>query len=238
MSEIHYNVFSLPAALMIEHDLSDDLVQNLNNYLDKERLSQDKKSAGDSLIGQIHQGEQLEMDYELEELKLFRTIVENLGVSYLRHFVEFTKSQIQPKKVSMDKLWSVHSYAGDYNPIHDHLTSSPMGISFTCWTKIPDQIAKPGEQEQLHYDLYNSSGAIDGYINFTYGLNQTGDPERLRPSQSRYVKPEVGKLLMFPSWMQHCVYPFFGDGERRTVAGNLNAFNLTSEQIKEASNGV
>ena len=104
MSEIHYNVFSLPAALMIEHDLSDDLVQTLNNYLDKERLSQDKKSAGDSLIGQIHQGEQLEMDYELEELKLFRTIVENLGVSYLRHFVEFTKSQIQPKKVSMDKL--------------------------------------------------------------------------------------------------------------------------------------
>ena len=201
MSEIHYNVFSLPAALMIEHDMADGLVQTLNNYLDKERLSQDKKSAGDSLIGQIHQGEQLEMDYELEELK-------------------------------------VHSYAGDYNPIHDHLTSSPMGISFTCWTKIPDQIAKPGEQEQLHYDLYNSSGAIDGYINFTYGLNQTGDPERLRPSQSRYVKPEVGKLLMFPSWMQHCVYPFFGDGERRTVAGNLNAFNLTPEQIKEASNGV
>ena len=89
MSEIHYNVFSLPAALMIEHDMADGLVQTLNNYLDKERLSQDKKSAGDSLIGQIHQGEQLEMDYELEELKLFRTIVENLGVSYLRHFVEF-----------------------------------------------------------------------------------------------------------------------------------------------------
>jgi len=50
VSEIHYNVFSLPAALMIEHDMADGLVQTLNNYLDKERLSQDKKSAGHNLL--------------------------------------------------------------------------------------------------------------------------------------------------------------------------------------------
>jgi hypothetical protein len=26
--------------------------------------------------------------------------------------------------------------------------------------------------------------------------------------------------------------PFFGEGERRTVAGNLNCFDLTEEQVK------
>lgn len=238
MTDIHYNVFSLPAALMIEHNMSDDMVQDLNEHLDKLRKDENKKSAGDNLIGQIHQGEQLSMDYTLPELLQFRQVVENLGVSYIRHFVEFTKSQLLPKKVEMDQLWSVHSFEGDYNPIHDHLTKSIMGISFTTWTKIPEQISKPGEEEPLSYNLYNSSGAIDGYINFTYGLNQTADPERLRPSQSRYIKPEVGKLIMFPSWMQHCVYPFFGPGERRTVAGNLNCFNMTQEQLEEAQNGV
>ena len=91
----------------------------------------------------------------------------------------------------------------------------------------------PDEDAEKRYDLYRSSGSIDGFINFTYGLNQIGDPERLRPSQSRYIKPEPGKLLLFPSWMQHCVYPFFGEGERRTVAGNLNCFNLTPEEIEE-----
>jgi hypothetical protein len=40
-------------------------------------------------------------------------------------------------------------------------------------------------------------------------------------------------LLMFPSWMQHCVYPFQGDGERRTVAGNINCFDLTQDEIQE-----
>ena len=33
--------------------------------------------------------------------------------------------------------------------------------------------------------------------------------------------------------MQHTVYPFFGEVERRTVAGNLNCFDLTEEEIKE-----
>ena len=213
--------------------MSEEVVQTLNTHLDTELKNPDRKSLSGDLVGQIHQGEQLSMDFECDDLKDFRLMVENLGVAYLRHFVEQTGTMIRPKQVVTDKLWSVHSYEGDYNPIHDHLTASPMGISFTTWTKVPEQI---GNTED--YNLYNSSGAIDGFINFTYGLNQTSDPERLRPSQSRYVKPEEGKLLLFPSWMQHTVYPFFGEGERRTVAGNMNCFNVTEEQMKEMDDGV
>jgi hypothetical protein len=232
-NEIEYEVFSLPAALMLQHKISDKVVSDINKYLDDLKSDEHRKSAANFLVGQIHQGEQLNMDFTDNLLTPFVNVVENLGMAYLRHFVEYTKSSVKPKKIMIDKLWSVHSYQGDYNPIHDHLTTASMGISFTTWTKVPDQILKPEEEESLRYDLYDDSGAIDGFINFTYGLNQTGDPERLRPSQSRYVKPEPGKLLMFPSWMQHCVYPFFGEGERRTVAGNLNCFNLTREELEE-----
>tara|TARA_R110001583_G_C5555141_1_gene400699 strand:- start:169 stop:909 length:741 start_codon:yes stop_codon:yes gene_type:complete len=231
--EIEYEVYSLPAALMMQHNMSQEVVANLNNYLDVLRSDKHKESASKFLVGQIRQGEQLSMDYMDNLLTPFVSIVESLGMAYLNHFVEYTKSPLKPKKISIDKLWSVHSYEGDYNPIHDHLTTSNMGISFTTWTKVPDQIVKPNEEDSLRYELYENSGAIDGFINFTYGLNQTGDPEKLRPSQSRYVKPEPGKLLMFPSWMQHCVYPFFGEGERRTVAGNLNCFDLTREELEE-----
>ena len=233
MSNLEYDIFNLPAAIMMEHQMSEEVVQTLNTHLDTELKNPDRKSLSGDLVGQIHQGEQLSMDFECDDLKDFRLMVENLGVAYLRHFVEQTGTMIRPKQVVTDKLWSVHSYEGDYNPIHDHLTASPMGISFTTWTKVPEQI---GNTED--YNLYNSSGAIDGFINFTYGLNQTSDPERLRPSQSRYVKPEEGKLLLFPSWMQHAVYPFFGKGERRTVAGNMNCFDVTEEQMKEIDDGV
>jgi len=224
---------------MMEHKMSREVIQTLNDYLDAKLKDPFRKSLSGDLVGQIHQGEQLSMNYETEELHEFRTMVENLGVAYLRHFVEQTGTMIRPKQVVTDKLWSVHSYEGDYNPIHDHLTATPMGISFTTWTKVPKQIGKTAEGKDIEdYNLYNSSGAIDGFINFTYGLNQTADPERLRPSQSRYVKPEEGKLLLFPSWMQHVVYPFFGKGERRTVAGNMNCFDVTEEQMKEVKDGV
>jgi len=224
---------------MMEHKMSREVIQTLNDYLDAKLKDPFRKSLSGDLVGQIHQGEQLSMNYETEELHEFRTMVENLGVAYLRHFVEQTGTMIRPKQVVTDKLWSVHSYEGDYNPIHDHLTATPMGISFTTWTKVPKQIGKTADGKDIEdYNLYNSSGAIDGFINFTYGLNQTADPERLRPSQSRYVKPEEGKLLLFPSWMQHVVYPFFGKGERRTVAGNMNCFDVTEEQMKEVHDGV
>lgn len=228
-NQIEYELFTLPAALMLQHRLPHQVVTTLNDYLDTLRQNKQRESAGSSLVGQIHQGEQLVMDYEDVKLIPFTRIVESLAAAYLRHFVEQTKSPLRAKRISMDKLWSVHSFEGDYNPIHDHTTAAPMGISFTTWTMVPEQIMQSSDER---VDLYDSSGAIDGYINFIYGLNQVSDPERLRPSQSRYIMPEPGKLLLFPSWMQHTVYPFFGQGERRTVAGNLNCFDLTQEEIK------
>ena len=227
--QIEYELYTLPAALMLQHRLPDQVVTTLNDYLDKLRQNKQRESAGSSLVGQIHQGEQLVMDYEDLKLIPFTRIVESLAAAYLRHFVEQTKSPLRAKRISMDKLWSVHSFEGDYNPIHDHTTAAPMGISFTTWTMVPEQIMQSSDER---VNLYDSSGAIDGYINFIYGLNQVSDPERLRPSQSRYIMPEPGKLLLFPSWMQHTVYPFFGQGERRTVAGNLNCFDLTQEEIE------
>tara|TARA_R100001163_G_scaffold24970_1_gene20595 strand:- start:307 stop:1029 length:723 start_codon:yes stop_codon:yes gene_type:complete len=233
-NEIEYELQVLPAALMMQHILDDDTVLRLNNYLDVLRNDTSRTSAGPDLVGQIHQGEQIIMDYQSPILKPFVSIVESLGLAYLRHFVEQTKTPLVSKKIDVDKLWSVHSFAGDYNPIHDHLTTSPMGISFTCWTKVPPQIGELDDDTNI--SLYDSSGAIDGFINFTYGLNQSKDPERLRPPQQVMIKPAVGKLLLFPSWMQHCVYPFKGEGERRTVAGNLNCHSITKNEFEEIQN--
>ena len=234
--QLQYQLYTLSAAYMIEHQLSDALVKQLNDYLDALLQKNTRQSASPDLVGQIHQGEQLAMDFNDVALEPFKKITEDLAVAYIKHFVEHSGSMVKPKRIEMDKLWSVHSYAGDYNPIHDHLTKSNMGISFTTWTKVPEQIGKVSVDDKQKFSLYESSGAIDGYINFTYGLNQLKDPENLRPPQSKFIKPEVGKLLMFPSWMQHCVYPFLGEGERRTIAGNLNCFDLTQQQLEEYKN--
>ena len=125
----------------------------------------------------------------------------------------------------------MHSYDGDYNPIHDHGTKTIMGISTTAWTKVPKQIGEKSKANTPTYSLYNESGHSDGCISFQYGRVSVLDSERLAPAQSFVMTPEIGKLLIFPSWLQHMVYPFKGEGERRTIASNLNCWDMVEENI-------
>ena len=215
----------LPAVLLMEVDFPKAMVNTLNKYLDNLLKKKDRKTAADTLVGQIHGGEQLSMDHTCEELDEVNVALCSIAAKYVSDFLGFTgQTMAGNRQVEIDHLWSVHSYAGDYNPIHDHGTQTIMGISCTTWTKVPPQIIqgpRPGSEE---YGLYNASGESDGCLCFNYGQRSQWDKERLKPTQNIVVRPKVGRLYLFPSWMQHMVYPFRGEGERRTVAANLNCF--------------
>mgnify|MGYP003153906888 FL=1 len=215
---------------MMETQLSENMVGTLNDYLDKLMVDQERKSHAGTLVGQISHGQQLTMDHHCEELKDFNWMMQGLAMDYVRQFCSQTGNPLQGKReVLTDELWSVHSYERDYNPIHDHGTKTVMGVSCTTWTKVPQQILDLPTAASPEYSLYNSSGNADGFLAFNYGRNSLIDTERLAPPQSFTIKPEVGKMLMFPSWLQHMVYPFEGEGERRTVAANLNVWKVEED---------
>ena len=231
--KLNMQVHNLPAVIMLECQLPDEIVSNLNEYLDEYKETAEKKSLAGTLVGQIHQGEQLLMDHTHPLLMDYYRFITSMGANYVNTFMNITGSQFESRTIDIDELWSVHSFEGDYNPIHDHGTKTLMGISTTCWTMVPEQIGKFGETQkdnESNYSLYNDSGACDGFLAFTYGRNEIMNTERLRPPQSISLQPKVGRQLMFPSWMQHMVYPFFGEGERRTVAANLNCWK--TEELK------
>ena len=218
---------------MLEAQLSENMVGTLNDYLDKLMVDEKRKSHAGTLVGQISHGQQLTMDHECEELKDFNWTIQGLAMDYVKQFCAQSGNPLTGKRqVLTDELWSVHSYAHDYNPIHDHGTKTIMGVSCTTWTKVPQQILDLPTAGSPEYSMYNSSGNADGCRAFSYGRNSLLDVERLAPPQSFVVKPEVGKMLMFPSWLTHMVYPFEGEGERRTVAGNLNVWKIEDDGTK------
>ena len=224
-TDIEVNIWNMPAVFVLETRMPEAMVDDLNSYLDDLRESEDKESLAGTLVGQIAHGEQLNMDPEHEKVRSYSKFVTSRGAQYINHFMQNTGNNLgKNRQVAVDETWSVHSYEGDYNPIHDHGTQTVMGISCTTWTKVPPQITqgpRPGSQD---YGLYNASGESDGCLCFNYGQSSSWDKERLRPTQNIVVRPQVGRLYMFPQWMQHMVYPFKGEGERRTVAANLNCF--------------
>ena len=226
--EQEYQVHTLPAVFLLEAWMPDAMVSGLNTYLDELMEQEDRTSHAGTLVGQIGHGQQLTMDHNDPRLNDFCQMSGILATEYLKNFGS-TGNNIGERHIDIDELWSVHSYERDYNPIHDHGTKTIMGISCTSWTKVPEQILDQPTAGSPEYSLYNASGDSDGCLAFNYGINSLLDVERLRPPQSFVIKPEVGKYLMFPSWLQHMVYPFEGDGERRTVAANLNVWKVEED---------
>ena len=218
---------SMPSVFVMEHNVPEEMVTNLNTYLDAYLKKKKRKSLAHTLIGQIQKGQQLLMDHEDKKVEEFSNMLCGLGAQYINTFAKATGNTYKTnKQVQMDELWSVHSYERDYNPIHSHGTKTLMGISCTTWTKVPQQILDLPTAGQPNYSLYNASGHSDGCLAFSYGQQHVTDVEILKPPQSFVIQPQVGKLYLFPSWLQHMVYPFQGEGERRTVAANLNCWDM------------
>ena len=68
-----------------------------------------------------------------------------------------------------------------------------------------------------------------------WGTNTRKDLYELREQQQEFVKPEVGLMLIFPHWLNHQVMPFFGKGERRSLAANFNIIDSKEEVMKHMS---
>ena len=176
--------------------------------------------AGGGLVGQISRDKrssQLTIDHDDDGVgKQFSDVILRLGKEYM------TKVTGMKSETSMETMWSVHSYEGDYNPVHDHGTRTPIGLSCILYLKVPPQIEKLGNPSEEFEGLNNSSGAVDGFTYLSWGVHGMRDINMLRPITEEYIKPTVGTMLLFPSWLRHGVMPFFGEGERRTFSANMN----------------
>ena len=195
------------------------------------------------LVGQIKQDERSAQP----EFILSDAVPQQLG----KFFIECAKAYADEHPLSKDmihnlgekqeylvkKMWSVHSYEGDYNPLHEHGTVSGRGVSMILYLKLPPQVAKlaEGMNSGTLPPQQGKSGSTDGLTQFVWGSSSMYDAPRFKHSPFAHVAPEVGKLVIFPIWLLHQVSPFWGPGERRTMSCNIDIINGPSDrQLKEA----
>jgi hypothetical protein len=236
---INLKMHELPQVILMEAQLPMPMIDDLNSYLDNLMVSEDREDHSKNLVGQIQSGQQLTMNAEDEKVIRFTQTINQLGMEYIKHFVRrIGSSKLFPDnmQVGVDEMWSVHSYAGDYNPIHDHSVPSITGLAATTWTKVPEQITKQKSPNDGEYNLFGASGNSDGFLAFNYGKTSSLDNPMLKPPTTCTIQPEVGKLFIFPIWLQHMVYPFKGEGERRTIAANLCGWHKNNAEKESVIN--
>jgi hypothetical protein len=236
---INLKMHELPQVILMEAQLPMPMIDDLNSYLDNLMVSEDREDHSKNLVGQIQSGQQLTMNAEDEKVIRFTQTINQLGMEYIKHFVRrIGSSKLFPDnmQVGVDEMWSVHSYEGDYNPIHDHSVPSLTGLAATTWTKVPEQITKQKSPNDGEYNLFGASGNSDGFLAFNYGKTSSLDNPMLKPPTTCTIQPEVGKLFIFPIWLQHMVYPFKGEGERRTIAANLCGWHKDNAEKESVIN--
>ena len=190
--------------------MPEELIKNLNNYVDKIILDEEKVSKLDhsnQLAGKVKQEFLLENKF-MEEIK-WGEFLGKAVKTWLQH-----DSQKQLKSFEMIKCWIVRQFKNEYNPVHHH-SGHVSGVGYL---KVPEHLGEISEKKKT-----NDKGRltlIHGSVNLF--------------SKATYViKPEVGDFYLFPNYLMHTVYPFSDtDEERRSISFNAqidkNAANYAS----------
>ena len=117
--------------------------------------------------------------------------------------------------------WVVSQKENDYIPVHTHHNQKEScKISGVLYLKVPEQLEKPSTDIAI-------KGGKDGQIVFT-GM---GGADPFSTTVQFNLPPQVGWLYLFPSSLNHQVYPFKGEGERRSIA--FNADFISKEQLEK-----
>ena len=237
---------SKPALHMFHVELPTDFIDNINKYIDDELLDDNygkvkgnaelDHSYSKGLVGQIRQDKRsAQLDCKVldktDNAQLLKSTLDATSNEYLR-LIGFGDSH-----ADVFEAWTVHSFSGDYNPLHDHGVLTPAGLSMILYLQVPECISSLPDPDDKNGNtwLNDSSGEVDGFTYFIWDNRNQDMLRRLYPPAEEYFKPKVGSLLIFPNWLKHAVMPFHGEGERRTLAANANIFSPELVDWKNAS---
>ena len=220
MLKIQTKEYAPFSPLLMEFKMPQEYIDKLNTYGDKISSDDDKLQKldfSDRLVGNVKQEHIIEDHIWQEKISdkipsffqwaggcvniYIQTVLKRnrQGVSRSSE-AEKKIMETGIKSLNVLSSWFVNSIAGDFNPIHQH----EGRISAAGWLMMPESIQKDQEREYA------------GWIEFMYG-------ENLKLLNNKHaVKPEVGQIFMFPSWLQHTVYPFRGNGIRRSISFNVD----------------
>ena len=218
--DVEFSIFPKPQLLVGKGKVTENIIEDLNNMCDDLLADPETPSYADKLVGEIHKGCQLEVDVADTRFKRFKKLLKDAANIYINHYFTSIGMTPIPYHLEVNDVWTVHQFEGDYNPLHDHGSEHFSAFAGFIHTRVPDQII---DRDNLDpHAIYGAQGAMDGVTSLVWGDVGNRDRVIFKFPQTEYVVPEVGVFYLFPLWLNHVVYPFRGEGERRTISYNIN----------------
>jgi hypothetical protein len=157
-------------------------------------------------------------EYQLESsVDMLERYILNLSTVYDKHYDYFKQIDMLTKDVPivMKNPWINFQAKHEFNPLHNHKGL----LSFVIWLKIPYDLErefKEGPGARRGADA--GYGGRTSIFEFAY-VNSLGS---IATHPIKVDKSYENNIIMFPSKMMHCVYPFYTSDEYRiSVSGNI-----------------
>ena len=120
---------------------------------------------------------------------------------------------------SLRELWVNYQKQHEFNPAHYHMDGG--GFSFVVFLKIPTHWK---EQHALPISA-NSNSPVASDFAFLSGTKDLQTQQGMGPvivKNFPLCPEDEGRILFFPAWLSHQVFPFYGtDKKRITISGNI-----------------
>ena len=182
---------------ILHFDVPEGLIEEINTLYEKKFST--LESFNKNLAGKISREHRV--DKELPE-------------SIKRYFEDRFNDYLMAVKIMRfahpASAWINEMVEHEYNPLHLHTGKTEIGISSVLCLKKPDDYGV--EIARKDDPVYNTNGRLElvGNGGGMFGYNQ------------HKVDLEVGDQYVFPYDIKHGVYPFTGNGVRRTLSYNCD----------------
>lgn len=142
--------------------------------------------------------------HDIPEIQLIRQQLEKAIASYIADMPEDKDHILYRRKAvgfRFSGSWSVHLKRQGFHINHVHAQG---WISSCYYVALPDAVER-------------NADAHEGWIRFGQTNMVLGERDKV----AKIIKPEVGKLVLFPSYMYHGTVPFNDDKPRTTIAFDI-----------------
>lgn len=200
--------------------LTDDQVTFLKNVSDATR--EKNISRGKNLAGNI----QLQLTSEINDKDYFIKFISEHIRNYAEHNLNKYKKDVFDNNydqisgvdfvIAEPGPWINYQKQYEFNPIHSHTGI----ISSIIYIDIPEEIANEKEKIPI-----NSNTRCPGELGFVHADDGV--------ISNIHVTPVTGDIYLFPSVLNHTVYPFHSNVERISMSFNIADLNIYNQEEKQ-----
>jgi len=205
-SNINYKCIFLGQSVLI-YDVPLDVYNTINHIYETKK--HELPRANPQLVGKIQNEHSLFFDgrpnNKMHPHNFLPDNVRQWFFKVMKHYLDW--NMIKEYEMHMNSIWINEMKEHEYNPIHIHQGSLFTGLSSVMILKLPQ-------------DMGVEYSAAEKPMN--------GQLQILGNSSGQFCNSDYGPILkerafyVFPYDMRHCVYPFNGNGFRRTLACNMD----------------